>query len=109
MLYWQVDACCFFLGLLLTFRAILLNNYPTAFLWLLWIWTYPLLIESLLHIQSKFKHPHLLTIVPTSKFVYHPHYNISFPGIDHKHPFDSQRYRKVYQRLLTTRTLRPGT
>ena len=32
--------------------------------------------------------------------VYHPKYNITFGGLEKVHPFDSQKYGRVYKELI---------
>jgi len=40
------------------------------------------------------------SVAPRSRIVYHPKYNISFCGLEKCHPFDSQKYGNIFERLI---------
>ena len=72
---------------------------------------YPLLYEPiynllavLLYSESRYKEEHLRFHEDVRRvkvpIVYHPTYNITAGGIEKLHPFDSQKYQKVFEALL---------
>lgn len=67
---------------------------------LAWLALYPLINEFIYNIFCCLVEPTEYNIIPSSRLVYHPNYNITFCGIEKLHPFDSQKYGNVFRRLV---------
>jgi len=107
-MYWQIDALCFFVGLSI-FLISIICNYPSMywFLSLLWLWTYPVILEVLLNaIALLFDKGTSYIIKNQSRIVYHPDYNINLWGIEKGHAFDSQKYRKIAELLIAKQIIK---
>ena len=63
-----------------------------------WLIFYPFFNETIYNLVSGLKKV-VYDPIP-KRIVYHPSYNISFCGIEKMHPFDSQKYGNVFNRLL---------
>jgi histone deacetylase 11 len=61
---------------------------------------YPLLLELILTLVSFFTTPSIPETSDRIPIAYHASYNISAGGIEKCHPFDSQKYGKVYNSLI---------
>ena len=99
-MYWIIDGLCFSAGIagfILSF-----TEKKPAFCWVgpLWIAAYPLILEGIINLFSLCCQKTQYAVVPRSRIVYHPNYNISFCGIEKIHPFDSQKYGNIYNILL---------
>ena len=47
-------------------------------------------------------------MINLSRFVYHPGYNYSVWGFEKSHPFDSQRYKRVYCKIVNKKIIEKG-
>jgi hypothetical protein len=81
MQYWLLDACFFALSLFLGLSSALYGNC-SGLIWAVAInWTYPLLLEPVINFISTLQRPLLVSTHASSRFVYHPSYNISLWGL----------------------------
>jgi histone deacetylase 11 len=70
---------------------------PCAIFWCV----YPVMNEMIYNCFARIFGSHQ-RFQPTfrSRFVYSENYNLSFCGLENLHPFDSQKYRHVIEKLL---------
>jgi histone deacetylase 11 len=61
---------------------------------------YPFLLEILLWVAANLESPSPPDLSNQIAIAYHPSYNITAGGIEKCHPFDSQKYGKVFNALL---------
>ena len=62
---------------------------------------YPFLLEGFIHLYSSFQsaHPPRINFEKVLPIVYHPNYNITFCGLEKLHPFDSEKYGRIFSIL----------
>ena len=99
MAYWTIDATCFVSGILYIFISLAEGAVGHAFVGTLWIWTYPIALETILNLWAKAQPPQCFEVKATSRFVYHSSYSINLWGLEKSHPFDLQKYARVYQQI----------
>lgn len=101
-MYWQVDATCYFLGII---SFIYFLQEPTASNWMgllsfIWFWVYPLFLEGILNLLSRYCLKFTsFTVHSNAKIVYHSKYNISLCGMEKYHSFDAGKFRRIFEQL----------
>lgn len=106
-MYWAVDAGCFLLGLGWTCAGLWGGEWLMALAGTLWVWTYPLLLETGYNMAAQWGEPASYCMKSQSRFVYHPHYNISLWGLEKYHPFDSRKYQRIFAHLSSRKSIAP--
>ena len=105
-MYALVDCVCF-LGGISGFIACLVNSHPEYVpIPIAWLILYPVLNEGVYNLVAGFQKKMTYDPAPSSRIIYHPNYNISFCGLERMHPFDSQKYGNVFQRLVDRKIIK---
>jgi histone deacetylase 11 len=106
-----IDGICFILGILafifcfIKFQPDEVPYYYYCPIPIIWIIVYPIIIEIIYNLISNCPGRVEYNVYPSSRFVFHPQYDITFCGIEKLHPFDSQKYGNVYHRLIAMKLI----
>jgi histone deacetylase 11 len=101
-MYWQIDAACYFAGII---GCIYSSVTPTSSFWvgfgyLAWIWLYPLILECICNlIATHFSKFTSFSIQTQCKIVYHSKYNINLWGMEKYHSFDTYKFQKISETI----------
>jgi hypothetical protein len=99
-MYEFIDFVCFMLGIGSIPVFVTQNLTPLVALSVGWIFIYPVFTELIYNAFASCSERTVYSGKWGSRIVYHDDYNISLLGLEKCHPFDSQKYRRVYQSLI---------
>jgi hypothetical protein len=99
--YSVVDGIQFSVSLLATIYYFCLKKYDVGIPSLIYFIVYPLINEMIINAVAQMSNKmHRYKPSFKSRLVYSPYYNLSFGGLEKLHPFDSQKYKNVVDKLV---------
>lgn len=104
-MYAFVDFLCFASGIGGIVALAVTHHGAYTPLAVLWLFVYPIINETLYNLFASYSDKTVYSGNWCSRIVYHDDYNLSLFGIEKCHPFDAQKYRNVYRKLLEMRVI----